>query len=209
MPQPHILKITEIFPSIQGEGLRSGEPTIFVRMTGCNLRCAFCDTKYAWDGGEDFPVERILEAVQRTRAKYPADWVCLTGGEPLIQPIEPLVEQLKTSRYKVQIETNGRIYRPLGADWWTLSPKPDTYGFAKEFRAKANEVKLVVSRELTLEVLQNLRRQFPAQTPLLLQPQSRTKWSTQWGLKLLTDAKKAGIKNIRLAVQMHKYIGVR
>ena len=209
MPQPLILKITEIFPSIQGEGLRSGEPTIFIRMTGCNLRCPFCDTKYAWEGGEDYSVAKILETVKHIQGKSPVDWVCLTGGEPQIQPIEQLVEELKTSGYRVQIETNGTIDRPLIADWWTLSPKPDTYGFAHGFKVKANEVKLVVSRELTLEIVQNLRRQFPVRTPILLQPQSRTKWSTEKGLKLLTNAKKAGVKNIRLSVQIHKYIGVR
>ena len=127
----------------------------------------------------------------------------------MVQPIEPLVSQLKTSGFKVQIETNGTLYRPVGADWWTLSPKPETYGFAEEFRAKANEVKIVVSRELTLKILQNLRGQFPERTPILLQPQSQTKWSTVQGLKLLTNAMKAGVKNIRFSVQIHKYIGVR
>ena len=72
-----------------------------------------------------------------------------------------------------------------------------------------NEVKIVVSRELTLEILQKLRRQFPAQTPILLQPQSQTRWSTEKGLKLLTRAMKAGVKNIRFCVQIHKYIGMR
>jgi 7-carboxy-7-deazaguanine synthase len=209
MPQPHILKITEIFPSIQGEGLRSGEPTIFIRLTGCNLRCAFCDTKYAWDGGEDYPLDQILGAVKKIQRKYPADWVCLTGGEPQIQPIETLVKRLKISGFKVQVETNGTLFRPLGVDWWTLSPKPETYEFAQEFTAKANEVKLVVSKELTLDVIRNLRDKFPSRTPILLQPQSQTKWSTEKGLKLLEHAMKGGLKNIRFCVQLHKYIGVR
>jgi 7-carboxy-7-deazaguanine synthase len=195
-----MLKITEIFPSIQGEGLRSGEPTIFIRLTGCNLRCAFCDTKYAWQGGEEYPVGRILEAVLKIRRRFPADWACLTGGEPLCQSIAPLVKQLKKMGLKVQIETNGTLYRPIGADWWTLSPKPETYGFVQEFTTRANEVKLVVSRELTLEVIQ---------TPILLQPQSQTKWSIDMGLKLLKNAMKDGLKNIRFSVQVHKYIGVR
>jgi organic radical activating enzyme len=154
-------------------------------------------------------VEGVLDAVQKIHRQYPAEWVCLTGGEPFLQPIESLVEQLKASGYSVQIETNGTLYRSLSADWWTLSPKPETYGFAKEFRTQTNEVKLVVSRELTLKTIQNLREQFPAQTPILLQPQSRTKWSTGQGMRLLRHAKKAGIKNIRLCVQIHKYIGVR
>lgn len=209
MPQPHMLKITEIFPSIQGEGLRSGEPTIFIRMTGCNLRCSFCDTKYAWQGGKDCPVESVLESVRKIQERFPADWVCLTGGEPLLQPIEPLVRQLKKMGMRIQIETNGTFYRPLGAVWWTISPKPKAYKFDQEYTARAKEVKLVVSRELTLEVIQHIREKIPARTPILLQPQSQTKWSTNLGLKLLKNAMKAGLKNIRLCVQLHKYLGVR
>jgi len=209
MPQPHILKITEIFPSIAGEGLRSGEPTIFIRLAGCNLRCAFCDTKYSWQEGKGYSEKKIVEAVSRIQRRFPADWVCLTGGEPLLQDVEPLVKKLKKEGFKIHIETNGTVHRPFRVDWLTLSPKPGTYGFAPEFTAKANEVKLVVSKELTLEVIQNLREKFPVQTPILLQPQSNTKWSTDLGLKLLKNAMKAGLKNIRFSVQLHKYIGVR
>jgi organic radical activating enzyme len=209
MPQPHILKITEIFPSIQGEGLRSGEPTIFIRMTGCNLRCSFCDTKYAWNGGEDHSVEKILETVQKIHTRSPADWICLTGGEPLYQPIEPLVKRLKKMGFKVQIETNGTIYRPLNVDWWTLSPKPETYGYAQEFEVKTKEVKLVVSKELTLDVIRNLREKFPAQTPILLQPQSNRKWSMDLAMKLLKQSLHSGLKNIRISVQIHKIFGLK
>jgi organic radical activating enzyme len=209
MPQPHTLKITEIFPSIQGEGLRSGEPTIFIRLTGCNLRCDFCDTKYAWNEGEDYPVEKVLEAVKNIQRKYPADWVCLTGGEPQIQPIKPLVKQLKIAGYKVQIETNGIRYQPLDVDWWTLSPKPETYGFAQEFKAKANEVKLVVSKELTFDIIRNFREQFPGRTPILLQPQSNRKWSVDKGMKLLNRSLHLGLKNIKVSVQIHKIYGLK
>ena len=65
MPQPHILKITEIFPSIQGEGLRQGEPTIFIRFSGCNLKCDFCDTQYAWLDGKEYSTAHILEKVEK------------------------------------------------------------------------------------------------------------------------------------------------
>ncbi|MCK4933004.1 MAG: 7-carboxy-7-deazaguanine synthase QueE [Candidatus Aminicenantes bacterium] len=209
MPQPHILKITEIFPSIAGEGLRSGEPTIFVRLAGCNLRCAFCDTKYSWQGGKSYSVDKIIETVGQIRKRFPADWVCLTGGEPLLQEVKPLVNKLKKECYKIHIETNGTIYRPIRVDWMTLSPKPGTYEFVSEFTTKANEVKLVVSKELTLEVIQNLRGKIPAKTPILLQPQSNRKWSMDLGMKLLKRAMNTGLKNIRISVQLHKCIGVR
>ena len=209
MPQPHILKITEIFPSIAGEGLRSGEPTIFIRLTGCNLRCAFCDTKYSWQGGKSYSVDKIIETVGQIRKRFPADWACLTGGEPLLQDVEPLVKKLKKECYKIHIETNGTVYRPFRVDWLTLSPKPETYGFAPEFSAKANEVKLVVSKELTLEVIQNLREKFPTQTPVLLQPQSNRKWSMDLGMKLLKQTLNLGLKNIKISVQIHKIYGLK
>ena len=209
MPQPHILKITEIFSSIAGEGLRSGEPTIFIRLTGCNLRCAFCDTKYSWQGGKSYSVDKVIETVGQIRKRFPADWACLTGGEPLLQDVEPLVKKLKKECYKIHIETNGTVYRPFRVDWLTLSPKPETYGFAPEFSAKANEVKLVVSKELTLEVIQNLRGKIPVKTPILLQPQSNRKWSIDMGMKLLKQTLNLGLKNIKISVQIHKIYGLK
>jgi organic radical activating enzyme len=209
MPQPHILKISEIFPSIAGEGLRSGEPTIFIRLAGCNLRCGFCDTKYSWQGGQEYTEEKIIDAVKRIRKRFPAGWVCLTGGEPLLQDVQPLAKKLKKEGFKVHIETNGTVNRPFSADWLTLSPKPLEYGFAPELTAKTNEVKLVVSKELTLEVIQTLREKFPAQTPILLQPQSNRKWSMDMGMKLLKQALNLGLKNIRISVQTHKIFGLK
>jgi 7-cyano-7-deazaguanosine (preQ0) biosynthesis protein QueE len=209
MPQPHILKITEIFPSITGEGLRSGEPTIFIRLAGCNLKCTFCDTKYSWQGGEEHSEEKIIEAVKRIQGRFPADWVCLTGGEPLLQDVELLVNNLRKEGFKIHIETNGTVYRPFRVDWLTLSPKPPAYGFAREFSAKTDEVKLVVNRELSLEVIQDLREKFPAQTPILLQPQSNRKWSIEKGMKLLKQTLNMGLKNIKISVQIHKIYGLK
>lgn len=209
MPQPAILKITEIFSSIQGEGLRMGEPTIFVRLTGCNLRCVFCDTQYAWDGGKDFTVEQIMETVEKIKNAYAADWVCLTGGEPLEQKIEGLVRSLRKRGFKVQIETNGTIFRPRGIDWITISPKPPEYFFRAEYTTKAKEVKLVVSCDLTLHTIQNIRKAFPERTPILLQPQSNLKWSVTLGNKLLRQALKTGLRNIRLSIQLHKIYNLK
>jgi len=135
--------------------------------------------------------------------------VCLTGGEPLLQDVEPLVKKLKKECYKIHIETNGTVYHPFRVDWLTLSPKPETYGFAPEFSAKANEVKLVVSKELTLEVIQNLRGKIPVKTPILLQAQSNRKWSIDMGMKLLKQTLNLGLKNIKISVQIHKIYGLK
>lgn len=98
------MKVNEIFLSIQGESMSSGFPTVFVRFTGCNLRCSYCDTAYAYEKGEDMTVHEILEKIRRFSCKR----VCLTGGEPLLQPeISSLLELLQD--YRVSIETNGSI----------------------------------------------------------------------------------------------------
>jgi len=209
MPQPHILKIIKIFPSIAGEGLRSGEPTIFVRLAGCNLKCAFCDTKYSWQGGHEYTEEKVIETLRRIQKRFSTDWVCLTGGEPLLQDVEPLVRKLRKEGFKIHIETNGTVYRSFGVDWLTLSPKPHGYEFAHEFTAKANEVKLVVSKELTLDVILSLREKFPVKTPILPPPQSNRKWSMEMGIKLLKQALNLGLKNIKISVQIHKIFGLK
>ena len=201
MPQLHILKITEIFSSIQGEGLRQGEPTLFVRFSGCNLKCSFCDTKYAWNGGWEYSSAQVLEKIKKLRNDFPAQWVCLTGGEPLLQDVKELVRSLKRENFKVQIETNATIFRPLPVDWYSISPKPDKYYFRPEYKEKAREVKIVITKDLDLKAIQRLRAQFPEKTPLLLQPQSNRKWSMNLGIKLLKEGLKADLKNIKESVK--------
>ncbi|MFQ6084279.1 MAG: 7-carboxy-7-deazaguanine synthase QueE, partial [Candidatus Aminicenantia bacterium] len=177
MLQLNILKISEIFWSVQGEGLRTGEPTIFIRLTGCNLKCEFCDTKYAWENGLETTLENISARIKKLREKYKTDWVCLTGGEPLIQDVSLLVNQLKSENFKIQVETNGTKHYSLPIDWYSLSPKPANYFFQPEYKKEAREVKLIVIRNLKLENIIKLRKEFPLKTPIFLQPQSNKKWS--------------------------------
>jgi 7-carboxy-7-deazaguanine synthase len=107
------MQITEIFRSIQGEGTRAGLPCIFVRLTGCNLRCVWCDTAYAFHGGARMSVEEILAKVNELAGaganRIPL--IELTGGEPLLQPeIIPLSEKLLAAGYTVMIETSGERF---------------------------------------------------------------------------------------------------
>ncbi|MCQ2028489.1 7-carboxy-7-deazaguanine synthase QueE [Stutzerimonas zhaodongensis] len=102
----HTLRITEIFFSLQGETRTSGLPTVFVRLTGCPLRCQYCDTAYAFSGGEIMPLDVILQQV----ASYNPRYVCVTGGEPLAQPnCLPLLRQLCDAGYEVSLETSGAL----------------------------------------------------------------------------------------------------
>ncbi|MGP4971143.1 7-carboxy-7-deazaguanine synthase QueE [Psychrobacter aquimaris] len=100
------LRLTEIFYSLQGEALTSGLPTIFVRLTGCPLRCVYCDTEYAFTGGERQSLETIIETIK----SYPCKRICLTGGEPLAQPnaIE-LMKRLLNDGYEISLETAGAL----------------------------------------------------------------------------------------------------
>ena len=100
------LRITEIFCSLQGESTRAGLPTVFVRLTGCPLRCAWCDTEYAFTGGENMALAQVLGEV----AKHGTRTVCVTGGEPLAQKnCLPLLEALADAGYSVSLETSGAL----------------------------------------------------------------------------------------------------
>ncbi|OUS15201.1 7-carboxy-7-deazaguanine synthase QueE [Gammaproteobacteria bacterium 50_400_T64] len=100
------LRITEIFYSLQGETTTSGLPTAFIRLTGCPLRCNYCDTEYAFFGGDKYPLSQVLEQVKTYQPRY----VTVTGGEPLAQPnCLPLLEQLCDAGYRVSLETSGAL----------------------------------------------------------------------------------------------------
>ena len=100
------MRITEIFHSIQGESSHVGQPCVFVRLTGCPLRCTWCDTDYAFYGGQDYSVDQVLERV----ASFRCSLVEVTGGEPLAQPEAfPLITKLCEAGYRVLIETSGAI----------------------------------------------------------------------------------------------------
>ena len=100
------LRMTEIFYSLQGEALTSGLPTVFVRLTGCPLRCVYCDTTYSFTGGERLSLEAIMADI----AQYPCKRVCITGGEPLAQPnCIALINRLLEAGYEISLETAGAL----------------------------------------------------------------------------------------------------
>lgn len=110
-------KVNEIFYSIQGEGYFTGTPAVFIRFSGCNLSCDFCDTEH--QTGEMMSDERILAEILR----YPSRHVILTGGEPGLHITSDFVKKLKNAGCFVQIETNGTKQLPSSIDWITCSPK--------------------------------------------------------------------------------------
>lgn len=110
-------KINEIFYSLQGEGYHSGTPAVFIRFSGCNLKCSFCDTKH--EEGTYMSDNEIIEAI----SSFPANTVILTGGEPSLQIDDALIELLHKAGKYICIETNGTHPLPSGIDWITCSPK--------------------------------------------------------------------------------------
>ncbi|HMD52951.1 MAG TPA: 7-carboxy-7-deazaguanine synthase QueE, partial [Phycisphaerae bacterium] len=116
------MKIAEIFYSIQGEGKFIGTPSTFIRTSGCNLRCTWCDTPYAsWSPkGENMDVDEILAKVQENEPKH----VVVTGGEPMIQPELPvLIEKLRALGKFVTVETAGTVWQDIPMDLASVSPK--------------------------------------------------------------------------------------
>jgi 7-carboxy-7-deazaguanine synthase len=188
-----LLQINEIFYSIEGEGLRVGQPTTFVRLARCNLRCAFCDTEF--DSFSEMDLQEIVAEVGR----HPTPWVCFTGGEPLGQNLAPLARLLKEKGYQLHIETNG-VVRPDPIlfdliDHWTVSPKrhPIVAGFKY-----ITELKYVVGKSFREDrVQEDLAEQ------VYLQPESSEPRYIQKALEILTRH-----PHWRLSCRIHKTLGL-
>ncbi len=125
-------KVNDIFYSLQGEGFWTGTPAVFVRLSGCNLQCPFCDTDHF--AGRHLSADEIVDAVK----EFPATHVIITGGEPAMQLDDALVDALHRAGLYIHIETNGTLPLPEGIDWVTCSPKTSRLGIAR-----ADELKYV------------------------------------------------------------------
>lgn len=215
--------ITEIFKSIQGEGTRAGLPCIFVRLTGCNLRCTWCDTAYAFHGGTKCSVEEVLEQV-RSLAGEGAGRVSLveiTGGEPLLQPETPaLAEKLLAAGYTVMIETSGeRFIGTLPRDVIKIvdvkcpdSGEPDTFDTANLDAVDGkDEIKFVIASRRDYD----FARDFTARhrlaervhqvlfSPVFADPERR--WPGLNARELAEWILADGLP-VRLGLQLHKFI---
>ena len=116
------MRIAELFYSLQGEGSLVGVPSVFIRSSGCNLRCAWCDTPYtSWQPeGTELELDQIVDEV----GAHPARHVVITGGEPMIQPeMVPLTERLRALGLHITIETAGTVFQPVACDLMSISPK--------------------------------------------------------------------------------------
>jgi 7-carboxy-7-deazaguanine synthase len=177
-----MLSVNETFVSIQGEGDLIGAPTLFIRLDGCPLRCAWCDTPYALEGNAGTPTDvgSLVSLAQNHQR------VVITGGEPLAQDIKPLLSALRSAH--VTVETSGTIFADLPeVSLFSISPKVGSSGYKpkpavlrKFFLSAAGrmQLKFVIadSRDLAevQTLLEAIASELPAGTPIILQPESRT-----------------------------------
>lgn len=132
------MRVNEIFYSLQGEGAYSGSAAIFIRLSGCNLNCGFCDTKH--QSYKELTKEEIMQEI----AKYEARYIVFTGGEPSLQLNAEVLHFFKAKGYFIQVETNGTRNLPcIGVDWVTCSPKTDYCKNAEVKQEHIDEVKVV------------------------------------------------------------------
>jgi 7-carboxy-7-deazaguanine synthase len=156
------LKIAELFYSIQGEGSLVGVPSVFIRTSGCNLRCAWCDTPYAsWQPeGADLTLGQIVDEVQA----HPARHVVVTGGEPMIAPeIIPLTERLRGLGLHITIETAGTVFQPVACDLMSISPKLANSTPNGRWAAQHNRLRIQP------EVLLELMARYPYQLKFVIE----------------------------------------
>ena len=153
--------IVEIFHSVQGEGYHTGTPSIFIRFGGCNLQCSWCDTDFSkWDRMSITEIMTILEQWTTRRIIY-------TGGEPAMQKLRPLSNELHSKGYNIAIETNGTIELKEGlVDWICVSPKDMLYPEFSIKQRKGDELKVVYTGQ-DLSMYDNLKKGFDN---LFLQP---------------------------------------
>jgi 7-carboxy-7-deazaguanine synthase len=215
--------ITEIFKSIQGEGSRAGLSCIFVRLAGCNLRCTWCDTAYAFYGGEKMTLEAVLSRL-RALAGKPGNRVSLveiTGGEPLLQKETPeLASRLLAEGFTVMIETSGeRFVGRLPPEVIKIvdvkcpdSGEPDTFDICNlDAIGKKDEVKFVISTRRDYEFARDFTREHRLAervaevlfSPVFPDPQG--KWAGLNARKLAEWILADGLP-VRLGLQLHKFI---
>jgi 7-carboxy-7-deazaguanine synthase len=220
------MHITEIFKSIQGEGTRAGQPCIFVRLTGCNLRCIWCDTAYAFEGGQKMSVEDALERVELLNRRgdgAPAGvpLVEITGGEPLLQEeIYPLAERLIAAGYTVMVETSGeRLIGRLPEKVIRIvdvkcpdSGEADTFNMENLEQLNRNdEVKFVISSRKDYEFARDFTREHKLEErvhEVLFSPVNEDphgKWQGLEPRQLVEWMFEDGL-GVRLSLQLHKIV---
>ncbi|ASU22192.1 7-carboxy-7-deazaguanine synthase QueE [Vibrio qinghaiensis] len=219
-------KINEMFETIQGEGVYTGVPSVFIRLQECPVGCAWCDTKQTWDATpqDKRPINEVLTKTQDSPAwcsvsadelvllykkqGYNAKHIVITGGEPCIYDLRSLAQAFEAMGCHIQIETSGTFPVQTSADTWvTVSPKVAMKGKLPVLDSallRANEIKHPVATAKDIEQLDALllRAQVPDSTVIALQPISQKERATQLCIETCIA------RNWRLSIQTHKYLSI-
>lgn len=201
-------KINEIFYSLQGEGHHTGYPSVFIRFSGCNLKCPFCDTRH--EEGIFMDDDAIVRAVNL----YNAEWIVITGGEPTLSIDADFIHLLKRATgKKIAIETNGTCPLPPGIDWVTVSPKIGICSTSDE-RENMAEVRVTRADEIkVVDVGQDLEGYFSlpcrdSKTLMYLQPCYVEDATEREENRLRTVRRVLSDPRWTLSVQLHRFLGI-
>jgi len=202
------LRITEIFLSLQGEGVFIGVPTVFVRTAICNLRCSWCDSAYTFGPGKEMTLEAIIKEIQQHKVKH----VCITGGEPLLQrETVTLIGRLLDLGYSMVLETGGSLSLEevptdervsISLDVKCPSSRmQDKMLFENiEFLGPTDQLKMVIQDRADYEYAKGILEQYPVLAPVTLQPEGgkNLKNLAEWAMQDALD--------VRVLPQLHKWI---
>lgn len=200
------LPVMESFYTLQGEGYHQGKAAYFIRLGGCDVGCVWCDVKDSWDASKH-PQFRIDEIIEKAKKETPVAQqsviAVITGGEPLMHPLDELTAALKNAGFYTNIETSGSS--PLSGqwDWICLSPKKFKAPL-KEVIDVASELKIVVFNKSDFEWAESFAAQVPPTTKLFLQPE----WEKRNQMTPLIVDYIKGNPQWELSIQSHKYINV-
>ncbi len=218
-------QINELFETIQGEGFFTGQPSIFIRLQGCPVGCAWCDTKHTWEINNN---DQVIVATMLTKSQESQQWsnlsieeistviveqgyqakhIVITGGEPCMVDLTPLCIAFEQLGFSCQVETSGTFDISVTENCWvTVSPKVNMKGGYKILDAamqRANEIKHPIATEQHVDDLKALLLTHKiGNTPIYLQPISQKNRATELAIKTCIE------NNWRLSVQVHKYIGI-
>ena len=201
-----LLKVKEIYYSLQGEGGRSGEASIFIRLAGCNMSCSFCDTDFT--GGEDMRLPDILGKIN----KYPCKWIVWTGGEPTLQLNDDIVAYFKAAGFKQAIETNGSNVTPLDLDYIACSPKVDVKTLESSFLFRCvDEFRYPIGRDMeqSIPLISDLPHAIHYfLSPLFIGIPHEKLYTDKGNIQYAIDTIKR-YPEWKLSIQIHKLINIK
>lgn len=193
--------IMEQFYTLQGEGHYTGRAAYFIRLGGCDVGCVWCDVKESWDANIH-PQKTVSEIITDIQ-KYPAHFIVITGGEPAMYDLTPLVDELHKQNYEVAIETSGCYTLSGKVDWYCFSPKKFKAPCEDAYQ-KANELKVVVYHKSDIQWAEEHASKVNTNCLLYLQPE----WSkAEQNLPLIIEYIKNNPK-WRISLQTHKYMNI-